>query len=118
MMKTLSSIRAQIEKLQKEEEEFINRERDGVIQRCLEAIVTYNIQIPELFGERIKKMSKEEVFKSKITYVFGATYTDGVHTWVGRGPVPTWIRESGKDISEFLTDAPLVPHSTRLGRKA
>lgn len=120
-MKTVQSIRAQIEKLQAEEQEFIERERGSVIQRCLDAIMTYRITPEELFDSegqaRIQAQTPIKKTRTKVSgYKFGATYSDGVNTWVGRGPIPGWLKAHG-DIEKFITNTPFVEHSTRPGRK-
>lgn len=106
--KTLQSIQAQIRKLQEEESEYIQRERDSVLERVREAISTYKLTQAEVFGPSaltVRKTIQAAGKKPKMSYKFGQVYEVGDRVWAGRGHIPSWLieamEETGKPIEAF-----------------
>ncbi len=111
-LKTLETIRAQIERLQQEELEFIARERAAVLERVRDAIKTYGLTMAEITGKRGKRPVKQAIAKAKArkgtstkqkakrertlprVYVRGATYEIDGKQWVANGQVPDWVRKA------------------------
>ena len=104
MSATLKELRAQQAELNKQIEELVNADRKDAIEQALGLIKDYQLTQQDLFGG----VSVEKTTKAKGTVP--AKYRDPISGkgWSGRGMTPNWIKNSGKELSEFLIN-PAVP---------
>ena len=133
MAQTYSQIQAQIAKLQAGAERLRKAELAEVIARIRAAISAYSISPEDLFGGKSKKSpasksaaGSKPSSKSKSKGDLTARFADDAgHSWVGRGPRPTWLREAleqGRELSEFAVQgssalAPAVSSAPKASKK-
>ncbi len=98
MSEQLKALRAQQAELNKQIEALVKADRKDAIEQALGLIKDYQLTQLDLFGGVIV----EKTTKAKVTVP--AKYRDPVtgKGWSGRGMTPAWIRDSGKEMSEFL----------------
>lgn len=85
----LAEIKKQIEELQKQANEIIEKERADVIADIREKISTYGIT-PEDLGLSSTKASKG---KGKGHGSVAVKYKKGDDQWTGRGRKPQWVQD-------------------------
>lgn len=97
-MSTLKELLEQEAQLQKQIAEARQKERGQAIATTLELIKIHQLTKVDLFGAA-KSPSKQikSADKKKAQYKDPATDK----TWTGHGRTPDWIKNSGKDASEF-----------------
>lgn len=97
-MATLKELLEQESQLQKEIAEARQKERGQAIATTLELIKNHQLTKLDLFGTD-KSPSKQikSADKEKTKYKDPASDK----TWNGHGRKPDWIKNSGKDLSEF-----------------
>lgn len=110
MAKSLSEIKSQIEKLQKEADGI----RTAVISRIRKEIVQNGLTAEDLFSEvRSTFVGNGRRPKGKAAAAKAPKYADGSgNTWGGMGKRPAWIREAleaGKALEDFLVGAIAKP---------
>jgi DNA-binding protein H-NS len=92
-MKTYSSIKAEISKLEKQAEAIRKSELAKIIAGIKAAVATYGLTAADLGlnGDGAKRRAKANA--KKATSVGVAKYRDPKtgKTWTGRGKPPTWI---------------------------
>ena len=95
-MATYSELQAQIAALQKEAEEVRKHELQDAINQIKALMDQYGITISDLGGKTGATKRKTSQVKAK--------YRDPVSgkEWTGRGLMPKWITQSGKDKDAFL----------------
>lgn len=105
-MPTLAEVRAQIEALQKQEQELLIKEREPIIADMMAKISAYKITAVELglttsMGQRIVKATTAASKKSEAVVM----YRNGDLTWSGgRGRKPQWIldiKAAGGSIEQY-----------------
>jgi DNA-binding protein H-NS len=95
MPKTLNQIRAQIAKLQREEEAMRAKEIAGVVARIQDAIAHYGLTPADLFGTGAvaKKRGAAKPAGATKKAPSPAKYRDDAgHTWSGHGKRPNWFK--------------------------
>ena len=112
MAKTLTQIRNQIAKLEKEAESVKSKEVAGVVERIRKAIEFYGLTADDLFGANAKKAGRPNgvvgnaVKKAPKKKAALAKYKDPVSakTWTGHGKRPGWFVQAiaeGKKAEEL-----------------
>jgi DNA-binding protein H-NS len=98
MSEKLKALRAQQAELNKQIEALVQADRKGAIEQALGLIKDYQLTQQDLFGG----VTAEKT--TKTTTKVPAKYRDPVtkKEWSGRGMTPKWIKDSGKEMSEFL----------------
>jgi DNA-binding protein H-NS len=106
MAKSLSQIKSQIEKLQKEAEAI----RASVVARLRKEMAQHGLTAEDLMGGGGDVVNNGRRPKSKPSaHAKAPKYADGTgNTWGGMGKRPAWIRtalEAGRSLEEFLVGA-------------
>lgn len=117
MTKTYAQLKQQIATLSREAETLLQKERDGVINRIVEAIAVYELTAADLGlagkaggkapakapGKAPRKGAARKAARSKAPAE--AKYRDATgNVWGGRGPRPQWLRAAltdGKTLQDF-----------------
>lgn len=122
MAKSISSIMAQIERLQKQAAAI----QSEVVKRIQSDIAKYGLTAEQLFGGTPARKSTQTPKAPKAKAKGGAArapkYADGAgNIWGGIGKRPEWLRQAldaGKALEEFLVAKAAVPATkTRVARK-
>lgn len=106
MSTSLSKIKSQIAKLQKQAATI----ESGIVARIKAEIAKHGLTSEQLFGSSSDGAGNRAVAKPQSTAKAGATkpakFADGVgNTWVGMGKRPQWLRdalEAGQSLDDFL----------------
>jgi DNA-binding protein H-NS len=109
VVKSLSRIQSQIEKLQKEADAI----RSAVVARIRKEMAQHGLTAEDLFGEaRSTFVGNGRRTRGKAA-AKPPKYADGAgNTWGGMGKRPVWIREAleaGRSLEEFLVGAAPKP---------
>lgn len=98
----LTELQQQIDALQKERNELLEREKFEAIEQINALIKTYSIKASELgFGEATQ-MNR---FNGKVKGKVEAKYKSGNQTWTGRGRKPKWVEDhlqTGGSLDDLL----------------
>lgn len=103
--RSLSQVRRQIEKLQKEADAIREKEVAGVVARIQEAIDHYGLTPADLFGPGRRRGDRRGAANAAVkpaAKVVRRTKNDGVikyrdsegRSWTGRGRAPQWFKDA------------------------
>ena len=99
MANKLDELQKQIESLQKEREDLLNKERSVVIEDINAKIKTFSLRVRDLnFGESVRVTPTG---RAKVAM----KYQSGTSSWSGRGRKPKWVEAhlaKGGKLEEIL----------------
>lgn len=100
-MATIQEIQEQIRKLQQQEQELVNNEKEKIVAEIKEKITTYHITAEDLG----LKLGKKKSTTAKTTLPAKYKGPNGEEWHGGKGPRPKWVKEieaNGESIDKYL----------------